>query len=79
VIATALKGSLTSDGAYPETPHVRKRQAELHRSMRHAGLALAGVATGAALLWWLQESNIGASVPLVLPLSFLPPPFRLGP
>jgi len=57
VIATALKESLTSDGAYPETPHVRKRQAELHRSMRHAGLALAGVATGAALLWWLKKAT----------------------
>ena len=56
VIATALKGSLTSDGAYPETPHVRKRQAELDRSMKHAGLALAGVATGAALLWWLKKA-----------------------
>jgi hypothetical protein len=57
VIATALKGSLTSDGAYPETPHVRKRQAELHRSMKHAGLALAGVATGTALLWWLKKAT----------------------
>jgi Fe-S oxidoreductase len=56
VIATALKGSFTSDGAYPETPHVRKRQGELHRSMRRAGLALAGVATGAALLWWLKKA-----------------------
>ena len=56
VIATALKGSLTPDGAYPETPHVRKRQAELDRSMKHAGLALAGVATGAALLWWLKKA-----------------------
>jgi hypothetical protein len=56
VIATALKGPLTSDGAYPETPNVRKRQAELDRSMKHTGLALAGVATGAALLWWLKKA-----------------------
>jgi hypothetical protein len=56
VIATALKGSLTSEGVYPETPHVRKRQAELHRSKRRAGLALAGVATGAALLGWLKKA-----------------------
>jgi len=57
VIATALKGPLTAYGAYPETPHVRKRQAELDRSMKHAGLALAGVATGAALLWWLKSRS----------------------
>jgi FAD/FMN-containing dehydrogenase/Fe-S oxidoreductase len=56
VIATALKGPLSSDGAYPETPYVRKRQAALDRSMRRAGLAVAGVAAGAALLWWLKKT-----------------------
>jgi FAD/FMN-containing dehydrogenase/Fe-S oxidoreductase len=55
VIATALKGPLAPDGAYPETPHVRIRQAELDRSMKRSGLALAGVAAGAALLWWLKK------------------------
>jgi FAD/FMN-containing dehydrogenase/Fe-S oxidoreductase len=54
VIATALKGPLTPDGAYPETPHVRRRQSELDRSMKRAGLAVAGVAAGAALLWLLK-------------------------
>jgi FAD/FMN-containing dehydrogenase/Fe-S oxidoreductase len=57
VIATALKGPLTPDGDYPETPHVRRRQAELDRSMRRSGLALAGVATGAALLWLLKARH----------------------
>jgi FAD/FMN-containing dehydrogenase/Fe-S oxidoreductase len=56
VIATALKGPLSSDGAYPETSYVRKRQAALDRSMRRAGLAVAGVAAGAALLWWLKKT-----------------------
>jgi hypothetical protein len=55
VIATALKGSISPDGAYPETPHVRKRQAELERSMKRSAVALAGVAAGAALLWWLKK------------------------
>ena len=54
VIATALKGQLQPDGGYPEQPQVDKRQAELHRSMKRAGLAVAGAAAGAALLWWLM-------------------------
>jgi FAD/FMN-containing dehydrogenase/Fe-S oxidoreductase len=57
VIATALKGGLSPDGSYPETPHVRRRQAELDRSMKRSALALAGVATGAALLWWLKKAT----------------------
>jgi FAD/FMN-containing dehydrogenase/Fe-S oxidoreductase len=56
VIATALKGPFAPDGAYPETPHVRRRQTELDRSMKRSGLALAGVAAGAALLWWLKKA-----------------------
>jgi FAD/FMN-containing dehydrogenase/Fe-S oxidoreductase len=56
VIAAALKGPFAPDGAYPETPHVRRRQAELDRSMKRSGLALAGVAAGAALLWWLKKA-----------------------
>jgi FAD/FMN-containing dehydrogenase/Fe-S oxidoreductase len=57
VIATALKGALTPEGAYPETPHVARRQAELERSMKWSVLALAGVAAGAALLWRLKTSR----------------------
>jgi Fe-S oxidoreductase len=55
VIAIALKGSLSPDGSYPEKPQVEKRQAELDRSMKRAGLAVAGVAAGAALLWRLRK------------------------
>ena len=55
VIASALKGGISPDGSYPEAPHVRRRQAELDRSMKRSGLALAGVAAGAALLWWLKK------------------------
>jgi FAD/FMN-containing dehydrogenase/Fe-S oxidoreductase len=56
VIATALKGGISPDGSFPETPHVRRRKAELDRSMRRSGLALAGVGAGAALLWWLKKT-----------------------
>ena len=39
VIASALKGALRPDGMYPEQPQVDKRNAELDRSMKRAGLA----------------------------------------
>jgi FAD/FMN-containing dehydrogenase/Fe-S oxidoreductase len=55
VIGIALKGGISPDGRYPEAPHVRRRQAELDRSMKRSALALAGAAAGAALLWWLKE------------------------
>ena len=54
VIATALKGPLEAGGTYPEKPQVDRRQAELDRSMKQAGLAMAGIAAGVALLWWLK-------------------------
>ena len=57
VIATALKGPLNSDGMYPEKPQVDRRQAELDHLMKRAGLAVAGVAAGAALLWWLRKRS----------------------
>jgi len=55
VIATALKGPLALDGTYPESPDVNRRQAELDRSMKRAGLAVGAVAAGAALFWWLKK------------------------
>ncbi len=55
VIAIALQGPLQPEGAYPETLRVKKRQAELDGSMKRAGLAVAGIAAGAALLWWLKR------------------------
>ncbi len=53
VIASALKGEIDVDAAYPEAAQVAKKQAELDRSMKRAGLGVAAVAAGAALLWWL--------------------------
>jgi len=44
-------GPAGESGAYPETPIVRQREAEIRRSMKRSGLALAGLAGGAALLW----------------------------
>jgi Fe-S oxidoreductase len=55
VIAAGLKGPLASDGTFPETPDVNRRQAELNRSMKRAGLAVMAVAAGAALFWWLKK------------------------
>ena len=55
VIANALRSPLPPDGAYPEQPQVDKRQAELDRSMKRAGLGVAAVAAGAALFWWLKR------------------------
>ena len=55
VIATALKGPLSPNGTYPETQDVNRRQAELDRSIKRAGLGVAAVAAGAALFWWLRR------------------------
>ena len=54
VIAMGLRGSPATDGEYPEKSQVQRRQADQERSMKHAGLAVAGIAAGAALLWWLR-------------------------
>jgi Fe-S oxidoreductase len=55
VIVMALHGQSIPGGRYPEKPQVDRRQAELERSMKRAGLGVAGVAAGAALLWWLRK------------------------
>jgi len=55
VIAMALQGSMPPGGTYPERLRVERRQADLERSMRRAGLGVAGIAAGAALLWWLKS------------------------
>ena len=57
VIAAALRGPHTPDGAYPETQNVRRRQSEVDRSMKRAGLAVAGIVAGAALLWRLRKAK----------------------
>ena len=50
LIQIALDGK-TAVAIYPEREHARCRQAEVERSMRHAGLAVAGITTAAAVLW----------------------------
>jgi FAD/FMN-containing dehydrogenase/Fe-S oxidoreductase len=55
VIAMALQGVSTPEGSHPEKPQADRRQAALGRSMKWAGLGLAAVVTGAALLWWLRK------------------------
>ena len=40
---------------YPESGHSRQRQAEVSRSMKHAGLGLAALAAGGTLLWELSR------------------------
>jgi Fe-S oxidoreductase len=54
VIAMALRGPTIPDGCYPEKQQVDRRQREMESSMKRAGLAVAGIAAGAALLWWLK-------------------------
>jgi FAD/FMN-containing dehydrogenase/Fe-S oxidoreductase len=48
-------GPVPVDNAYPERIGVRHRQAEVKQSMKKAGLALAGIATGVAMLWTLAR------------------------
>ena len=56
VIAMALREPLRAKAkAIRSMPQVERRQAELERSMKRAGLGVAGAAAGAALLWWLSS------------------------
>jgi Fe-S oxidoreductase len=55
VIAMALHQPSLPNGGYPEMPQVERRQADLDRSMKRAGLGVAGLATAAALLWWFKK------------------------
>jgi FAD/FMN-containing dehydrogenase/Fe-S oxidoreductase len=45
------------EGSYPEKALVRQREAEVRHSMRRTALAVAGVATGAALLWQVTRKH----------------------
>ena len=40
---------------YPESASTRQREAEVFQSMKHAGLGLAALAAGGALLWGLSR------------------------
>jgi FAD/FMN-containing dehydrogenase/Fe-S oxidoreductase len=55
VISMALQGVSTPERSHPEKPQADRRQAALDRSMKRAGLGLAAIVTGAALLWWLRK------------------------
>jgi FAD/FMN-containing dehydrogenase/Fe-S oxidoreductase len=55
VMAMALEGPPAPGDSYPETQRAERRKADLERSMTRAGLGMAGVAAGAALLWWLGQ------------------------
>jgi len=56
VLQMALyEGPAGPEGSYPEKLIVRRREDETRRSMRRSGLAVAGVAAGAALLWQLAK------------------------
>ena len=58
VIQMAMReGPLGSVGPYPERASVWRRQKDVQSSMQRAGLAVAGVAGGAALLWALARRD----------------------
>jgi FAD/FMN-containing dehydrogenase/Fe-S oxidoreductase len=58
VIQMAMRDELAGgNGAYPEEARIRRRKAEVQASMRRAGLAVAGLATGAALLWSIARTH----------------------
>jgi len=56
VIAMALHGRQMPAGSNPENLLVERRQAELKRSMKRAGLGVAaGIVAATATLWWLKS------------------------
>jgi FAD/FMN-containing dehydrogenase/Fe-S oxidoreductase len=59
-LAEVLRMALDGDGAfesgpYPESARMRQREAEVFSSMKRAGLGLAALAAGGALLWQLSK------------------------
>jgi len=52
----ALHGRQMPAGSNPENLLVERRQAELKRSMKRAGLGVAaGIVAATATLWWLKS------------------------
>jgi hypothetical protein len=52
----ALKGKAAPESLpYPESARTQQREAEVFHSMKRAGLGLAAVAAGGALLWGLSK------------------------
>ena len=59
-LAEVLQMALESEGStesrpYPESARIRHHKAEVLQSMKHAGLGLAALAAGGALLWGLAK------------------------
>ena len=62
VLQMALTTTTTGPAApeshtYPESASIRQRQAEVLQSMKHAGLGLAALVAGGALLWELSRRH----------------------
>jgi Fe-S oxidoreductase len=58
VLQMALNGeSAPGSHPYPESERTRRREAEVFQSMKRAGLGLAAVAAGGALLWELSKRH----------------------
>jgi FAD/FMN-containing dehydrogenase/Fe-S oxidoreductase len=58
VLQMALNAETASNSRpYPESSRVRQREAEVFQSMKRAGLGLAALAAGGALLWKLSKSR----------------------
>ena len=58
VIQMALQhGPAGPDDGVPEAKASQRRRSEVNQSMKHAGLALTGAATAAALLWSLSKRH----------------------
>jgi hypothetical protein len=56
VVQMALTGA-AEPYPYPESARARRREAEVFQSMKAAGLGLAALAAGGALLWKMSKSR----------------------
>jgi hypothetical protein len=57
-LPTAVLGPAIHDSyPYPETARTQQREAEILKSMKHAGLGLAALAAGGVLLWELSRRH----------------------
>jgi Fe-S oxidoreductase len=58
VLQIALNGEAVPDSRpYPESARTSQREAEVFQSMKRAGLGLAAIAAGGALLWKLSKTR----------------------
>ena len=56
VLQMAINGPVSPDShTYPESASIRRHEAEVLQSMKHAGLGLAALAAGGAILWQLSR------------------------